>query len=404
MKYLSDEDVDFSEATATNIPVITSGTGRGKTTYSVSGALRQNYERSTGFKASKYIVVTPLSATANQIKEHWVVYAIDRETKDISCVYFGTHSKLCTELENGLDLTDSLVVLDEIHRFVLNTSYQGQMAHLVSWMIDQKKLNSCRFVGLSGTPQILFGYLNKDPDLPFKFYDATKGDRSRLKTDNALYISHGSLFTYAESIKKSDGKKLLYAMSAKSCASISSKLNSRGIRAAFIISEYHKNRDLVDEMNKDKYNGMTIREYLGRFKNVPPEIQVLIINDSFAEGADITDEKHLFNEVAVESVCIADIQQVRSRIRHDIARLTVVYNETGLERTIEKLATSDDFTEFFRSTDESEKKKLLERRLELQDEQNREKENSALLVVLDAGKDGKSKPFLNPFISSIVNY
>lgn len=395
MDYLDNSDVDFSAATATNIPIITAGTGRGKTTYSVDGRLRRHYEQVTGYKAARYIVVTPLRATANQVESRFIVWILGKEPEDDQRVIFGTHSKLCGLMAEGFDLTNALIVIDEIHRFILNTSYQEQTAYLVSWMMDREKLERCRFVGLSATPQILFDYLNRDPDLPFRFYDATKGDRSRLKTDRGLFISHGSLQTYAETITESSGKKLLYVRSAASCEKISRSLNDRGIRSAFVISEGHKNGSLVDLMNRDRYEGLTIREYLETKKDLPPEVQVLIINDSFSEGADIEDKGNLINEVVAESVYIADIQQIRSRVRHNISQLTVIYNNSELQRTIDKLSEVDDFLSIYQALGGSARKEVLERRLAMQD-----KNENALLVVLDSG----SNRFLNPFIESITRY
>ena len=119
-----------------DFPVITAKTNSGKTTFAVMD-LRRTVENHTGKKLENVILLTPYTRTKNQIlsDERFSGLVADvtemgNAIQEQEKVYVCTYAKVCALLErNEIDLSNCLVVFDELHRWLQFTVFQHQMAH-----------------------------------------------------------------------------------------------------------------------------------------------------------------------------------------------------------------------------------------------------------------------------------
>ena len=186
------------------------------------------------------------------------------------------------------------------------------------------------YCGLTATPELLTQYVAKYSE--FNFVDITPNYPIKHKAAKIEIIEHSTLNTYLKSLDLDENNKALaYIRSAKSIVNLASKYEN----AVFGISKYNKDIDrrtgkiLADIMNEqtvnvDPFGVVPANEYILKNKLLPKGKSLYIINDAFAAGVNIDDEK--VRTVIVDSCDLAIIRQAKGRIRHDIDKLVIIYN------------------------------------------------------------------------------
>ena len=368
------EGVNWSK----DFAVITAKTFSGKT-YSAIYELREYIESKTN-PIDKVILLTPHRRQRKQMLKEYAGDAIKLDYDFLRSTAFNarvektivsTYAGLCNALKDKeLSLDRCLVIFDELHTFIENTSYQENMSYLLEWLLEPDKWESFVAVGMTGTPQIL-NYANKC-GLCFEFKDITPITEQNLTCENGLFINGGSALTYAKKLIQSgfDGAKLIYVESAKVCYQIASLFNDAGYQAAFIVSEYHDRNETQDDiplneaMRNQIYDGVSIIDWIDENNNVPKCLNVLIINSSARDGININDDALRFDEAIIESTNKATVEQARSRIRHNLDQLTVIYSRKNESRT--RLDLEDCisfFNDYENASSIQERKEIINNRL-----------------------------------------
>lgn len=387
-----------------DFPYISAKTNSGKTTFAILEA-REFVERQTGNRFDYVILLTPYKRTRKQILNderfkgrvvelNASVFDSDFKTEK---VIVGTYAKLCNLIEqNQIDLDKTLVIFDELHTFIGYTRYQPQMAYLVEQILNPETWKAFVALGMTGTPKIL----DYCESMPFEFKDITPIAEINITCDEGLFIRGGSAESYARLLiaQGLTGAKLFYVNGASQCYRIAKTFNNAGYTAAFVVSSYHdKSKDendipLGEAMELQTFNGLSITDWLDERSNVPDELDILVINASGRDGINILDELNRFDEVVIESADKSTIEQARSRIRHDLPQLTVIYNSRERRRSFENLKES---IEFFRGYEVSNsKEKLLASRFV------RQMQNDDLDCIVLSG----TELFVNPFIKALISY
>lgn len=414
--------------------VITAKTNSGKTTLAVKG-LRKALEEKCG-KFDRFIVLTPYSATKRQTlnDERFRNNIVPLNYTDLIKTSFGekvlsiretiftTYAALsCYLEEHSLDPTNTCLVFDELPRFAMFSTWQKQHASLIGWMLE----NWERFVavGMTGTPELLFSYFNRQDDIcPFKFVDITPHAPMTLEANKGLFIQNGSITSYARKLIKDgfDDCKMFFVESPKEAYKLVKEFAANNIEAAYTCSIY--NEDICIDTNKTYaemmledfiYDDMSIYDWIVDRSDIPPQVQVLIINGASADGINILDKSNRVKEVVVQSVCKMTIEQVRARIRHDIEQLTVIYNEANKQRCLNSF---DDAASFYNKLNNASNEfesysVLMEQYIRQQDKEESYKK------WVDNNRCGikpeqpdyivckyNSRLFVNPFIVGIVQY
>lgn len=396
-----------------DFPVVTAKTNSGKTTFAVR-ELREFVERETGNPIDKVILLTPYKRTRKQILSDERFAGFVREldynflkssafSNRVNEIIVTTYAALCLALKDEmLTLDGCLIVFDELHTFADFTAYQPQMGYLLEWLVNPDYWGKFYAVGLSGTPQILFDYVNRYEGLPFRFVDVTPESPVNITCGKGLFIRGGSAQSYADLLIQQGftGAKLFYVDSAKVCYELAQKFNDAGYHAAYIVSEYHdKHADdngvlLGESVRAQVFDGLSIVDWLDENSDVPATLNVLVVNASAKDGINILDESNRFDEAIIESTNRATVEQARSRIRHDLECLTVVYSRKNESQSRFDLADVLSFLERYDGVSGAERAEMLYKRLEEQ----RDDEN--LNWVAAKGRTA----FLNPFIKSLCAY
>ena len=165
-------------------------------------------------------------------------------------------------------------------------------------------------------------------------------------------------------------------------------------------------RKLTELMEEQTWDGRTIRQYLAEMSDVPADVRVLVINDSASEGLNIRDEEHRFDEVVIESTCKATIKQARARIRHDVDKVTVIYNRSNKERAVRSFTDTALFLDEYSACEtDKERAEVGARRLARQAMEVDDNGDPTLdLAVLGIRRKGKIDYMVNPFIEAVETY
>ena len=125
-RHLNPEDCFIHGIQDGTFPIITEGTGRGKTYLACRGLITKRYSEVTGISFKRTIIITPYDVTRTQmLNEHEGSGVKDlRELGPWDCgVFVGTFALFALKLkERVLDLSDTLLIIDEIHRLVFNST------------------------------------------------------------------------------------------------------------------------------------------------------------------------------------------------------------------------------------------------------------------------------------------
>ena len=266
--------------------------------------------------------------------------------------------------ETDLDLTDCLIIMDELPTFLEFSCYQCQQSELLEYMLDTELYDSVTFYGMTGTPELLFSYCNdKRVELPFVFIDDTPQAETTLFAENGSFIIGGSANTYADLLIQSgfDSAKMFYVDSAKQAMTLRRKFIDAGYDAAAIVSEQNidVDRDTRLEYNEimrnQIYYGKSILDWIDCDSDIPQQLDVLIINAAARDGISIMDSHARIDEIVIQSADRMTIEQSRARIRHDIKQLTVIYSNK-----YENLYRSNlsEIVEWYKRYQESDNKEL----------------------------------------------
>jgi hypothetical protein len=328
-----------------DFPLITAKTNSGKTTFSVL-ELRHILQKHTKREIKSTILITPYRATYKQLLNDKRFVEITEDISSYGCAFFGqdaekvyvcTYSRLCYLLAKGIDLKDSLLIWDEIHSFVEYTTYQDQMKYLVDFLQNKDLFDTTICVGISGTPQVIMG---AGFSFAFDFVDITPSSKSVLKAQKGVIIDHGSIESTVKKLILDDAAKgtLIYVSSATLAIKIKRMYEEKGLNAAFLISKSNQNYDSQSGLtysqllDQQVFAGKNIFDWIADESDLPHELDALIIDDAARDGINLLDPDRHFNTVIVESTRSDVIEQVRSRIRHDIDSIYVVFNAKYRER------------------------------------------------------------------------
>ena len=333
--YLSNDDISFDGIDfATTIPLITAGVSYGKTTYAVE-KLADRIQEETGKQIKSILFLTPNRAILEQLlKKH----SVDKRISEMGMFEFGeipcpwrTISVACLAkpglfLEWGNEITYrfDLIVLDECHRQVeWCKSFKN---NLLVWDWIRSILGSTIVVGLTGTPQLLLSDCMHESGLSFADVCCKMPPKHKANHINVIpYMTVKTVCSWLLACRKANGAILIYAKSAKDCYSLSQQLPNAG----FIVSRHNSDvprgeeKTLAELMDKQIFDGKSLRDFVIENERVPKEIDYLIINDSCCEGMNLHDDR--IKTVVCESPDIATIIQVMGRIRGDIETLYVCY-------------------------------------------------------------------------------
>lgn len=352
-----------------DFPVITAKTNSGKTTFAVTD-LRRTVENHTGKKLKNVILLTPYTRTKNQIlsDERFSGLVADitemgNAIQEQERVYVCTYAKVCALLEcNEIDLSGCLVVFDELHRWLQFTVFQRQMAYLIEWLIVPEKWQSFIALGMTATPYVLDFCEN----LPFRFADITPNQDETILVKHAEVIDCGSSESVAKRLVVDDCAKgvLFYVQSATQAYKLKKFFEEKGFAAAFICSESNENLEPTSKksyaalMQEQSFEGKSILSWIDSESDLPQSLDVLIINSAAIDGINILDRGRNFSRVVVESTSIADVEQVRARLRHDIECLTVVFSLKYQERICSSEDDVKAFHEYLEYLDSEQRDKI----------------------------------------------
>lgn len=406
-----------------DFPVITSKTNSGKTTFAIK-ELKNIIETITGDKITKVILLTPYKRTRKQLlQDKRFIGKINDlgNALEPDAVNVATYAKASLTIQEGkIDLRGSLLIFDELPTFIQFTKYQKQLSYLVEFLLDEKLFQSCVCIGLTGTPAILFNYCNKC-NLPFIFKDLTPQTELNITAEQGLFVAGGSAITYAKrQIQKGlSGAKLYYVQGAKQAITISRLFNNAGYSSAFIVSEFNETIDketklsYCEMMEQQIYDGESITEWIDSKSDIPPQLDVLIINSAVRDGLNILDAQNRIDEVVIQSECRMTIEQARARVRHNIKYLTVIYSHENEQRALNDLNSA---IQYFRNSAQNLEERFFEQNkaendLELwkvrrnnailNDEKFSESKPKQLDLIVMSGKQGL---FINPFIMPLLLY
>ena len=131
-----------------------------------------------------------------------------------------------------------------------------------------------------------------------------------------------------------------------------------------------------------------------------------MINDSASEGLNIMDKAGSFDEVVIESTCKATIKQARARIRHDIGRLTIIYNRSNKERAVRSFQDVARFLDEYNAcrTDVERIVASANRLARQATELDADGKPTLDLAVCGIRKREKVETMVNPFIEAVETY
>ena len=410
----------------------TRNTGAGKTTRAIN-TLTEELEERLGKRFSKTILLTPYKNTRNQIEENHSGRVIDlfeylnpRFGEDVSGrVIVATYTAMNIAIANdSIDLRDSLIIFDELPTFFQYSSWQIQQGPLLEYLSNPELFSSITAYGLTGTPQLLFNYFNKLDNLPYEFVDDTPDKGKRLTAKAGKFIVGGSARTYSRSMiqRGLDGKAVIYVDNSVDAVALYHLFNEAGYTAGFLVSEGNENWDKKTEqeynalMRSQVFEGRTLSEWIESKCQLPPQVDVFIFNACARDGINIFDDEGSIKEIVIQSACRMTIEQARARVRHDVDKLTIIYNREREKHAIRNLEDCASFLQAGVFDQASlklryEKQALSVEQYELYKQQRNlaDREGRAFKGKMPPTLDfivlkGRSGYFINPFIEALTWY
>lgn len=392
------------------LPLITLKTSAGKSTLAIK-ELRSIIEETAGHSFKKIFLTSPYSRTSKQSLEDERFSNDVRELNDelvnsaefdsrIDETIICTYERLSRYLASGeIDLEGCICVIDEIPTLLEMSCYCDGLSYLIEYLLDEKLFRKCCFVGLSGTPDLIFNYANK-LQIPFEFVDLTPQSPVILKAKHGKVIIKGSAKTYCQKLIKDgfSGCLLVYVQGVADCFNLKKLFDENGLNAAFVISQHNKyvnpqtKHYYTDDMKQQIYDDLNILEWLDGKSTIPNDLDALIINASVREGVNIMSEN--VSAVIVQSTSKADVEQVRGRARKKlIDELTVIYSTEYENRTIKNWSNANLFFQELRES--ADPQTLMKNRLIAQvkaDKESNEFVSSRNFAILADSKIPRGKP------------
>lgn len=319
-----------------DFPLITCGTGCGKTSFVMKGNLTSYLEKKLNRSLGFVLVLVPTTKLRGGILNEYQASKLDEldflRPWDDGLIRVGCFQKFAQFLADGnkVEVTPDLIVFDELDQLMKwSLCFRGNVQVFNYLQSNRGRIIPC---GLTATPSLLLDYCNKYAD--FRFVDATPNYPVKLKAKDIEIVPWSSASTYLKTMEPdSKNKVLVYVRSAKECKRICEGLKTRNIKAGYIVSEHNA---LADEMKAQRvccsaFGSQTIPldEYVSKNEKLPAEIDVLVINDAMTAGCNIKDES--VTTVVADTCELSIALQAKGRIRHNLDKFVWVYN--GKEKT-----------------------------------------------------------------------
>lgn len=334
-KWLS-EAVDISHIKSGLLNVIKAPCGSGKTTF----ALRSLAD--TVSRNGKYLYVIDINNGRDQIlkkpntieySQEWedfikqgkqpqnVIGEYDFYDEDkIVVITYAKFGSLVDKVPN-FGYGFEMIVCDEIHQGIRMTSfnknsdsdnqYTLKAIKRLREIIDQSKV---KVVALSATPSIVEKYFFKDK----VHYIPVDPDVRQYKTSET--IKYNDVDFIVDTIQEGD-KVIVYIKSISQMKELWEKIKAKGInRCSAIWSTQNKEHPMTDEQDN-------VRRYIVEKEELPPDLDVLLINASCETGINIRGRiDYMFVHSKGEDTRI----QVRGRYRNDLNKLYVLDYDTEI--------------------------------------------------------------------------
>ena len=255
--------------------------------------------------------------------------------------YVSTYHYASLLLSKGLLPLSSFqtVIIDEIPRLFHYSTFQLQLGPLLHYLRPGYFPTSSTLIGLTATPSLLYSYLNADQSHPLHFSPIHHSSPSpTLLSSSISLMTHTSMSSHINSIAQSclsspSACHCVFEHSALSVATHVRLLRSMNIDAAGIISRHNHSWDpdlsdgLYDYLSSMRWSNLSISDWLLHRGDIPPTLQVLILNDAAMEGISIQDPSNRLSSMSVQSIDRSVIEQARARIRHPLSSLTVIFDQ-----------------------------------------------------------------------------
>ena len=255
--------------------------------------------------------------------------------------YVSTYHYASLLLSKGLLPLSSFptVIIDEIPRLFHYSTFQLQLGPLLHYLRPGHFPSSSTLLGLTATPSLLYSYLNSDSSHPLHFSPIHHSSPSpTLLSSTVSLMTHTSMSSHLNSIAQSALSNpstchCVFEHSALSVVAHVRLLRSMGIDATGVISRHNHSWDpdlsdgLYDYLSSMRWCGLSISEWLLHRGDIPPSLQVLILNDAAMEGISIQDPSNRISSMSVQSIDRSVIEQARARIRHPLDSLTVIFDQ-----------------------------------------------------------------------------
>lgn len=330
-RYLQVSDLELCEWDK-DLPIITAGTGWGKTHLVMTRELANHIEVETKRKIDFILVLVPTEAlrdeilgkndfrdTSTKLAEYDLLAPIDdRNIIRVAC--FAQLAKFLTDGNEVLNKPD-LIVIDEADQLCYWTLFFKGYCETWDWILANRKFLCL----LTATPSLLLDYVKKETGL--NLIDLTPYLPIKYKAKQIEIVPHSSLETYLKTIESNSTNKVLaYIRSARACKSIYERDKAK---YSYLVSEHsrYKSDQLfeTDELSAFGKQEICLRKYVTRKNKLPPHKEVLVINDSCCAGMNLNDPS--IKTVIVDTYDLATVLQVKGRVRADLEKLVVIYNE-----------------------------------------------------------------------------
>ncbi len=213
------------------------------------------------------------------------------------------------------------IVCDEIHQGIRMASYKNKNITDRRYTLEAiKRLrelvdhSNVKVIGLSATPAITEKYFFRGK----VHYIPVAPDVRQYETTET--IKYNGISSIVDTIRAGD-KVIVYVQSVTRIKELWNKLKAKGIsRCSAIWSTQSKDHEMTDE----QYN---IRHYIIEKEELPPDIDVLLINASSETGINIRGQiDYMFVHTRAEDTRI----QVRGRYRDNLKKLYVLDYDTEI--------------------------------------------------------------------------
>lgn len=314
-----------------SFPIITCGTGAGKTDFVMRRKLAECIEQDTGKSVDFILMLVPTQALRDDILSNGRYKAtlldesdLMQPIEDAGNIRVACFAKVVELLSSGNEITNipDLIIIDEMDTLVAWSLYFDGYIEAWEWILSKR--SEIFLCGLTATPSLLLDYVK--PDTGISFIDITIDYPIKYKAKQIEIVRHSSASTYLKSIDCIDGnnKAIVYVRSARLCKALAKRC---GNRAGFIISknsEHYETQLVEDDSGTSfgKSREIDLREYLIEHNKLPPQMDYLFFNDCMNAGFNIEDDN--VKTVIVDSIDLAITIQAKGRIRHDIEKLVVI--------------------------------------------------------------------------------